>query len=136
MGPAQRARTEEIQMAKILIVDDDSHFIDVCRLILEREGFEVRTASNRQDGLRAIEESIPDLIILDVMMEFPDDGFALSRELRSNGFSAPILMLTAISRVTGLDYDKDDEVVLVNEFLEKPLGAETLVSKIREWLDN
>jgi DNA-binding response OmpR family regulator len=136
MGPAVRVRKEEIQMAKILIVDDDSHFTDVCRLILEREGFEVRTASNRQEGLGAIEEDTPDLIILDVMMEYPDDGFALSRELRSNGFRSPILMLTAISRVTGLDYDKDNELVLVNEFLEKPLGAETLVSKIREWLGN
>lgn len=60
-------------MAKILIVDDDSHFTDVCRLILEREGFEVRTASNRREGLTLVEEDTPDLMILDVMMEYPDD---------------------------------------------------------------
>ena len=121
-------------MPKILIVDDDSHIVDVYRLILEKEGFEVISASNRQQGMTEVEESSPDLMILDVMMDYPDDGISMSRELRSKGFDLPILMLTGLKKVSGMDYDKDDELVPVDEFLEKPIDSTTLVSAVKKLL--
>ena len=63
-------------MAKILIVDDDPDILDAGRLVLEREGYEVATAPNRAEGMAKVEEFKPDLLILDVMMEEPDDGLA------------------------------------------------------------
>jgi len=84
--------------------------------------------------MSAISKQNPDLLILDVMMDRPDDGVAMAQELRRSGFSAPILMLTNLSHVTGMDFGKDEDVVPVDEFLAKPLDPSTLVSKVDELL--
>lgn len=121
-------------MPKILVVDDDTDIVDVCRLVLQREGYEVATASNREDGMKAVEREKPDLLILDVMMENPDDGIAMARDLRTRGFKAPILMLTSLGKVTGMQYGRDDDLVPVDEFFEKPIDSDVLISKTKELL--
>jgi DNA-binding response OmpR family regulator len=82
---------------KILIVDDDPDIVDAGRLVLEREGYEVVGAANRADGMKKLEEIKPDLLILDVMMEEPDDGLRMAREIRKNGNELPIIMLTSVN---------------------------------------
>jgi DNA-binding response OmpR family regulator len=76
---------------KILIIDDDPDIVDAGRLVLEREGYEVVGAPNRADGMKKLEEIKPDLLILDVMMEEPDDGLRMAREIRKNGNEVPII---------------------------------------------
>jgi DNA-binding response OmpR family regulator len=122
-------------MAKILVIDDDPDITEACTLFLEREGFDVISANSRSSGMSAIENSSPDLVILDVMMEQPDDGMAMAQELRRNGFTKPILMLTSISRVSGLEYGRDNDVVPVDEFQEKPVDPATLVGKVKHLLE-
>jgi len=121
-------------MAKILVIDDDPDITEACTLFLEREGFEVVSANSRSSGMASIESTSPDLIILDVMMEQPDDGMAMAQELRRKGFTKPILMLTSISMVSGLEYGRDDDVVPVDEFQEKPVDPATLVEKVKNLL--
>jgi DNA-binding response OmpR family regulator len=121
-------------MAKVLIVDDDPDVVEAGRLVLEKEGHELASAVNREDGLRAIESFKPDVLILDVMMEQPDDGIAMAQELRRKGFKVPILMLTNISRVMGMTYDKDESVVPVDDFQEKPIHPNTLIAKVNALL--
>ncbi len=121
-------------MASILIIDDDSDITEACALILGREGFQVATANSRATGMAAIEASLPDLIILDVMMEQPDDGMAMAQELRRKGFDMPILMLTSISKASGFEYGCDSEVVPVDEFLEKPVDPAHLVERVKRRL--
>jgi len=121
-------------MAKILIVDDDPDITFATELFLKKAQHEVLTASNRADGMKAIEESTPDLIILDVMMEQADDGIAMAQELRRQGCAIPILMLTSVGRVTGFTYDEDQELVPVNAFFEKPIQPDLLVRKVNELL--
>lgn len=121
-------------MAKVLIVDDDADVVNACELILKKEGYEVGSASNREDGFTAIEGFQPDLIILDVMMEQPDDGIAMAQKLRRDGFKKPILMLTSVSKAAGLDIGKDSDLVPVDDFQEKPIEPEALVKKIKELL--
>lgn len=121
-------------MAKVLIVDDDPDIIEAGKLVLENAGHEVGSAVNRASGMQAIRDFQPDLLILDVMMDQPDDGIAMAQELRKGGFSAPILMLTSIGKVTGLDYGKDDSLVPVDDFQEKPIDPATLVAKVDELL--
>lgn len=121
-------------MARILIVDDDPDVVDACRLFLERERHEVAAAYNRDEGMKAIADVHPDLLILDVIMEQPDDGIAMAQELRRQGFAKPILMLTSISRVTGLTYGKDKDVVPVDAFVEKPVDPGTLLHKVSDLL--
>ncbi len=120
-------------MARILVVDDDPDIVESTRLFLEAEGHEVLTALNRRDGMKAMHKK-PDLIILDVMMEEPDDGMVMAQELRRDGCQLPILMLTAISRVTRMNYNKDDELVPVDAFLEKPADPKALLQMVKNLL--
>jgi len=121
-------------MAKILIVDDDPDITFATGLFLKKAQHEVLTASNRADGMKAIDDENPDLIILDVMMEQADDGIAMAQELRRQGCDIPILMLTSVGRVTGFTYDEDQEMVPVNAFFEKPIQPDLLVQKVNELL--
>ncbi len=117
-------------MAKILIVDDDPIMVDSAKLCLEKDGHDVMAAHNRADGMKAIEANMPDLLILDVMMEQPDDGIAMAQELKRSSFSKPILMLTSMGKVIGNEYGKDEEVNPVDEFLEKPVKPAVLIEKV------
>ena len=121
-------------MAKILIVDDDPDIREGCALVLGARGHEVSGAASRAEGMQAIADSPPDLLVLDVMMEQPDDGMAMARDLRRQGFTKPILMLTSISKATGMEYGTDDELVPVELFQEKPVAPERLNALVDQLL--
>ena len=121
-------------MARILVVDDDPDITFAVRLFLEKEGHQVETASNRADGMRQLDVYAPDLLILDVMMDQPDDGIAMAQELRRAGRTLPILMLTSVSKVTGMDFGRDNDLVPVDAFFEKPVKPEDLVRAVAELL--
>jgi DNA-binding response OmpR family regulator len=132
MGNGKRER--ECVVPKILIVDDDPDIVDAGRLVLEREGYQVESASNRAGGMKALDEVKPDLLILDVMMEEPDDGLRMAREIRKGGNDVPIIMLTSVNAAMGLNIDKDEEMVPVDEFQPKPVDPQTLIAKVKKLL--
>ena len=121
-------------MSKILIVDDDPDMVEAGRIVLEREGHTVESASNYSEGLAALAKIDPDLLILDVMMEEPDDGLRFARQARRQGNMLPILMVTSVNRAMGLQIGKDEEMVPVDEFIEKPVDPATLVAKVNALL--
>ncbi len=122
-------------MARILIVDDDQDLAEACQLVLKSEGHDVDWAASRNAGMKKIEESKPDLLILDVMMDQPDDGIQMAQDLQRKSRDFPILMLTSISKVTGVSYDKDNEMVPVDAFMEKPIKPEILIQKVKDLLN-
>lgn len=122
-------------MAKVLIIDDDPDIVEAIELILRHAGFDVAGSGSYDEGMQAVADQAPDMLILDVMMEQPDDGIRLAQELRAKGFKKPILMLTSISKVTGMSYGKDDELVPVDDFEEKPIDPAVLVRKVQELLE-
>jgi len=114
---------------KILIVDDEPGLRDLVRINLEHEGFAVVQAENGVQGLDAVREEHPDLVIMDVMM--PEmDGWEACQKLRE--FSqVPVLMLTARVQsqdiVTGLNSGADD-------YLLKPFNMDELMARVRALL--
>jgi DNA-binding response OmpR family regulator len=122
-------------VTRILIVDDDPDIAEAARLVLEREGYEVESAANRPDGMKALAENAPDLLILDVMMEEPDDGLRMARDIRKGGSTVPIMMLTSINATMGTTIDKDEEMVPVDEFQPKPIDPRVLVAAVRALLE-
>jgi DNA-binding response OmpR family regulator len=88
-------------MALIVVIDDDHDILDATELILQASDFEVITVDNPTEGYKIVKEKIPELIILDVMMEEPDDGFFLAQKFRRDGIKSPILMYTSISKSVG-----------------------------------
>jgi DNA-binding response OmpR family regulator len=121
-------------MAKILIVDDDPDIVEAGTLILQREGHTIKAAYSRAEGMAAVTSFAPDLMILDVMMEQPDDGFAMAQELRRQGRNFPIIMLTSVASASGLAFGKDAEMVPVDEFQAKPVEPADLVRKVANLL--
>lgn len=121
-------------MANILLVDDDPDVTDAGKLVLEKEGHAVRTANSAESGLAAILEAKPDLLVLDIMMDGPDDGIVLARRLRGDGYTFPIIALSSIGKVTGRDYDKDGEMLPVDDFVSKPVYPAVLIEKVKKLL--
>jgi CheY-like chemotaxis protein len=127
---------------KILVIDDDPDLVEVIRLTLEASGFEVYSAARGAEGLEKVKEVNPDLIVLDVMMDYTTEGFQVSLALRSpdaeSEYAAyrgiPILMLTAIHSTTPLRFGPEEDYLPVDAFVEKPLEPTALVQKIEEML--
>uniref|UniRef100_A0A7C4GD91 Response regulator n=1 Tax=candidate division WOR-3 bacterium TaxID=2052148 RepID=A0A7C4GD91_UNCW3 len=118
-------------MPKVLIVDDDPDIVDSLTLVLTKEGFTAVSATSREAAMAAVEKEKPDLIILDVMMEQPDDGFVVAQDLRRKGVKTPIVILSSIGHVTGYQYGRDSEVAPVDEFVSKPVAPAELVSRVK-----
>jgi len=121
-------------MAKILIIDDDEDFVSAVNLLLKSNGFDVTVANSRQEGMEKFDEDNPDLVLLDVMMDEPDDGFVMAQSLKKKAKDIPVLMLTNVGQVTGLDFDKDSEIVPVDDFEQKPIMPNILLDKINQLL--
>lgn len=121
-------------MSTILIVDADPAVATAGRQLLEQEGHTVSQARTYSEGMRAVADLSPDLVICEVMMEEPDDGLRFARALRRLGRSAPILMLTNVNAAMGLQIDRDEEVVPVDAFEDKPIDPNHLVATVTRLL--
>ncbi len=120
-------------MALIAVIDDDPDILDASSLVLNSRGFKVITALNPDDGYKIVKENKPDLIILDVMMNEPDDGFYLAQKFRKEKILTPIIMYTSVSKSFGMDFGVN-ELVPVNEFVEKPISPDQLIEKVEALL--
>lgn len=120
-------------MALIAIIDDDPDILDASSLVLQSRGHSVVTAADPDEGYSVISINHPDLIILDVMMNEPDDGFVLAQRLRREGIHIPILMYTSVSKAIGMDFSSGD-LVPVDDFVEKPITPEELIRKVEKLL--
>ena len=92
-------------------------------------------AADGSIGMERLQANRPDLIILDVMMRTKQEGFDLSRQLKSDAEyrEIPILMLTAVKDKTGLDFKPtagDESWLPVEEFLDKPVKPDVLLEKV------
>ena len=124
--------------ARILLVDDDPDFLEMHRAVLENHGFQVLTASSGREGLDRVRAELPDLIILDLMMEQHDSGFSFSREIKLDPLfkRIPILMVTAVAEVTGYRFtsDEDGYWMKTDGFLDKPVAPDVLIGKVEQLL--
>ncbi len=130
-----------MEQGRILIVDDDPDITEAMKLVLENEGYLVDRAKDGDSAMGRIRASKPDLIILDVMMNTPQEGFALSRALKKNTEykAIPILMLTAVKEKTGIDFKSaagDEDWLPVEDYLDKPVKPDILIEKVGALLKN
>lgn len=110
---------------RILIIEDDPNIAELIRLYLEKDGFEVSTATDGKSGVDLYHKEKPNLILLDIML--PEmDGWAVCKEIRKKD-RTPIIMLTAkdetIDKITGLELGADD-------YISKPFDMKEVIARI------
>jgi len=120
-------------MTKILCVEDEPQMIDLIKLILETEGYEVIGAEGGQEGLKLMRSEQPDLILLDLMMPEMDGGDVFHHmkeevELRD----IPVIVVTA--KAAPIDKVLWINVAKVDDYVTKPFGPRELVESVEKVL--
>ena len=117
-------------MSDLLLIDDDQELCELLVSWLSQEGFQVRACHDGSSARKALSESSPDAVVLDVML--PDgSGLELLKQLRNDHPDLPVLMLSArgepLDRILGLEMGADD-------YLPKPFEPRELLARIRSVL--
>lgn len=115
--------------SKILVVDDENHIVELARLYLTREGYDVEGVGDGAQAIARFGQIKPDLVILDIMLP-GTDGLTICKEIRKQS-QVPIIMLTArddvTDKVVGLEVGADD-------YLTKPFHPQELVARAKALL--
>lgn len=115
-----------MSQSKLLVVDDDPNICELLRLYFEKEGYQVKTASDGFEGVSIFKNFDPDLVLLDIMMP-RKDGWQVCREIREIS-AKPIIMITAknetFDKVLGLELGADD-------FIVKPFDMKELSARVK-----
>jgi CheY-like chemotaxis protein len=120
----------------VLLVDDDADFVEMNRALLAENGDTVRVAFNGKQCLEEVQRKRPDLIILDMVMESPNDGFDVSRELRSSETTCaiPLVMITSVNDCIPFRLEPDHTWLPVDALLEKPVDPQLLLAVVNKAL--
>jgi len=122
---------------KILLVDDDPDFVEAVKVIVENGGYDVKVAYDGKEGLEAVEEEKPDLIVLDVMMPVMN-GHETCAQLKADKATEdiPIILLTAVAdRVTTSTYTHRDMLESeAEDYMPKPVEPAELLERIKSWI--
>ena len=123
--------------AEILLVDDDPDILDSLKIILENHGYAIRTAANGREAVSALKSKMPNLMILDVMMNTDTEGFDLAYELKKSPESQnlPIILLTSFLEKVRRDGPDRFQHILGESWpakwiFEKPVDTKKLIAKI------
>jgi len=123
-----------VERNKILIIDDEPQIVRALELLMQREGFEVRSASDGIEALSSIEDAAPDLILLDLMMPRMD-GFELCQKIRSN--PAWKNMIIVILTAKGRDIEREKGMALgADHYVTKPFSTREVVQLIKSALEH
>jgi two-component system cell cycle response regulator len=106
--------------------------VEVTRLALEARGYHVRTASNGDGAVQALQQETVDLVILDIMMDGVLDGWDASRRIRADGDArdVPILVVSSITSSEYLGMMPTDDDNLIDNFLSKPVDPALLLKEV------
>ena len=118
---------------KILLIDDDPAFVETSRAVLEKNGYEVVVAYNGEEGWQRAFRELPNLIVLDVMMESRTAGIALVYRLKTckKTEHVPILMVTSVYEELPWLYEPEAFWNVMAAYLEKPVKPQVLLDWVR-----
>jgi len=125
-----------VDKKKVLVVDDDADFVLAVRMVLEGEGYLVEEAANGAEGLSKMRANRPDLVLMDVMMASPLDGYYTTQEISDDPQlrDVPILMVSSIANTKYASSFPTDQYLQIVDFISKPIEPETFLAKVKKWL--
>ncbi|MCP4591473.1 MAG: response regulator [bacterium] len=131
------------ESANILIIDDDEDYRASTRALLEGEGYTVREAPNGRDGLAAVREDRPDLIVCDVMMDSIGEGYSVTQALRQlpefrELVPVPILMASSVEAdpASLFGWMGDTSPITPDMYMTKPLNIPEFLGNVRKLLNH
>jgi DNA-binding response OmpR family regulator len=117
----------------ILCIEDEPEMIDLIRLILVRRGFEVSGATGGKEGLLAVREKLPDLVLLDLMM--PDmDGWEVYQQMKSDELTRHIPVIVVTARAQSIDKVLGLHIAKVDDYIAKPFSPQELLISVEKVL--
>jgi two-component system response regulator VicR len=129
---------EEMLMAeekkrKVVCIEDEPEMIDLVKLILGRKGFELTGAMGGREGLEAIREIKPDLVLLDLMM--PDmDGWEVYQQMKSDEMLKHIPVIVVTAKAQSIDKVLGLHIAKVDDYVTKPFGPQELLQSVERVL--
>ncbi len=123
--------TDDTKPVRILCIEDDPEMIELIRLILARQGYEVIGAAGGEAGLAAIAREKPALVLLDLMM--PEmDGWEVFQRMRADEQMQDIPVIVVTAKAQSIDKVLGLHIAKVNDYITKPFGpSELLLSVVR-----
>ena len=123
-------------MKKIMVIDDDPDFVEITRMILESNGYEVTKAYDRNEAMVVMNQDVPDLILLDIMMDQPLDGVEVYKQMQDKPAlkNIPIIVVSCIIDSPYADKFPTDEYTPIDDWISKPVQASVLLNKVELYL--
>jgi DNA-binding response OmpR family regulator len=123
---------------RILLVDDDMDMLEQLRMQCEKLGYQTITAESQKEGEEVLQTEKPDLAIVDLMMEQEDSGFILSYKLKKKYPEVPVIIVTGVTKETGmifgLETEEEQNWIKADKYLEKGLRPDQLQREIKKLL--
>ncbi len=121
---------------RILIVDDDPDLVLATRLVLESAGYVVDEAATGDEGLAQMRATPPDLVLMDVMMANPLDGYHTTQQIADDPALSriPIVMISSIAGSQYAETFPTDQLLSIREFISKPVEPEQLLAKVKRYV--
>ncbi|KPL23696.1 MAG: hypothetical protein AMJ93_04065 [Anaerolineae bacterium SM23_84] len=121
---------------RVLIIDDDPAYVQSTGLVLEAKGYEVDSASSGEEGLSKIRQQRPDLVLLDIMMDWVLDGVQVTREMlrQKELLNIPIIIVSSIVDSEYRDMFPQDEYLHCDSWLDKPCPPDKLLGEMNRIL--
>ena len=125
--------------ARILIVDDDVDYLESTAAILAAKGYKVISADNGEEGLEKAKSELPQLIIIDLLMDTVNDGYDFCHAIRSDRRfeETPLIMVSSARQHEAFkdsDFAPDEFWFPIDVFLDKPISGETLLGHVSKLL--
>jgi two-component system, OmpR family, response regulator VicR len=117
----------------IVCVEDEPEMIELIQLILNRRGFEVLGAPGGKEGLKMVRETLPDLVLLDLMM--PDmDGWEVYQQMKAEESTRNIPVIIVTAKAQNIDKVLGLHIAKVDDYIAKPFGPQELIDSVEKIL--
>ena len=118
---------------KVVYIEDEQEMIDLVRMILVRKGYEVIGASGGREGLDVVRRSLPDVVLLDLMM--PDiDGWDVYQQMKSDEATRHIPVIVVTAKAQNIDKVLGLHIAKVEDYISKPFSPQELVTSLERVL--
>ena len=122
----------------VFVIDDDPDYLMQQEIVLKSAGYEVITIDNRITAEEELTQRKPDAVIVDLMMDNNDDGFALCYLIKKRYPDIPVVLVTSVASETGIEFEtettEEKSWIKADILLQKPVRAEQILAELKRLL--